>query len=70
MSMAAYRAYYPADGHMFLAGWSSDRALIGCMEGKTAGMTAGTLKLMKLEACYYRIVKLLRKCIEILDGYC
>jgi hypothetical protein len=40
------------------------------MEGKATGMTAGTLKLMKLEACYYRIVKLLRKCIEILDGYC
>lgn len=40
------------------------------MKGKTAGVTTGALKLVQLEVGYYRIVKLLRKCIEILDWYC
>ena len=33
-------------------------------------MTAGTLKSMELQIRYDRIVKFLRKGIEILDNYC
>ena len=70
MSAAAFRTNDAPDGQDFLSGWSYDRTLVLCVEGKTAGMTAGAFKLVKLNAFYYRIVKLLSKSIEILDWYC
>lgn len=70
MSAATFRAYDPADGKALLPGWSYDRTLVLCVEGKTAGMTAGAFYPVQFKIFYYRIVKLLRKCIEILDWYC
>ena len=70
MSVSAFRANDTPDGKALLSGWSYDRTLILCVEGKTAGMTAGAFYPVQFKIFYYRIVKLLSKCIEILDWYC
>ena len=68
--MTTLRAYDTTYGKSLFPERSHDETPVIPMNGETACMNAGAIKLMELQIFYYGIVECLCKCIEILDCYC
>lgn len=64
---ATLRTLYPADPEGVDAVWTEDSSFIVAMNRQAGGVPTGTVQLVKLEGVNGRIVKILRKPIEIFD---
>ena len=64
---AALGTLYPADPEGMDAVWTEDSSFIIAMNRQAGGMPTRTVKLLELEGINGRIVKILRKLIEIFD---
>ena len=64
---AAFRAFKPADPEEPCSLREEDSPIVISMDGETARVSTGTLKLVELEAIYDGIVIILRKLVVITD---